>query len=183
MTKTLIMLLALVMPVTTFAGGTTTPKTQAVSKLRLFVSDNTGKIIVRKHHETGTVYGMGSPIQIAAVEVANMTTSKKMYGIIIFLRAGEVATYIDLDEAESLIGSIDYMSNVEASSSKLEGIEASYTTRDGLEVSTYSDRKKNIKAAITFETVFSGLTLDKLADIKGYLVQAKNKSDEIQVSE
>jgi len=160
------------------------PKT----KLEEF-SARTGTVIVRGFEEIGKVHGYyNTSITVEAKEFINVSTGKKEYGITIQVKKEEGKydkenmSYIDYDEIESLISSIDYISKVDKTATKFSNFQADYKTKGDFEVSTFSSGEQIMFAVssghIGKVTAFYHMSL--LLEIKQLIKKAKEKIDALK---
>lgn len=156
------------------------------SRLELF-EERSGVVLIRGTDEVGVVPGKNGGVAIKLRETRDMTTGQREFGVFVTVSHAEGVedtTVVDYDELDALIRNIDYVNKVEWSVSSLSHFEASYTTRAGFKVATYSSRRTGtIEAAATCQRnqrVRSNLTLAQLAQLRVTLELAKTKIEEIQ---
>lgn len=160
---------------------------EAKTKLEAFQA-KTGVVIISGFSNVGTVSGQyGSNVAVESKEFLDASTNKREYGITIEVAKGgeirqENTSYIDYDEIESLLKGIDYVSKVESSVTKLDNFQADYHTKGDFGVSTFSTAKaKNLAAVMSgaIGPTTAYLSIEKLADLRGLIVNAKAKLDAI----
>jgi hypothetical protein len=126
-----------------------TPKT----KLERFQA-KTGSVIIRGFSKVGSLEGnLDTSILVDALEFTDASTGSKEYGITIdSIKIGPYSkgtSYIDLDEIESLIKGISYISKVDKSATQLSEFQADYQTKGDLRVSTFSRDNGEIAFALS----------------------------------
>ena len=161
------------------------PKT----KLEQF-STRTGMVIVQGYEEIGLIVGLNDTfVRVIAKEFAYANSGKKEHGIQIEVieKKGrydkERRSFVDYNEIESLINSIEYILKVNKSVTKFRSFEVDYITKGGLEVSTFSTISLGappIQAAITSGKI-GGITLicsiEELSNFCNLIKMAKKKID------
>jgi len=130
---------------------------------------------------------------ISAVE--KIKGNKKEYGIIIELSyisfnnsIYDTKIYVNYDELESLINAIDYISDEKNLGSDFKGYnETTYTTKEGLRISTFFDSKKkerkySIRNASSISSEAILLFDDKsiLTEFKEIIIKNKLKIEKIK---
>ncbi len=92
-------------------------------------------------------------------------------------------SFVDYEQIESLIKAIESIARVNETVAKLTGFEARYRTPGDLELNVFRQSRSGTAASMTSgicerTTVF--LTLDELERLKGIIVEAKTRLDEIR---
>jgi hypothetical protein len=92
-------------------------------------------------------------VEVETRESTDAGSKAKQFGVYIQVREGARieranASFVDLDEIESLIKGIEYISGLKSDVTKLTGFQAEYRTKGDLAVSTFSSGKGNISALI-----------------------------------
>ena len=156
------------------------------SRLEL-AEERTGVVLVRGTENVGSVAGNRGEVQVQVRETKDVTSSQRDYGVIITVFQGEGtagATYVDYDELPALIQNLDYVSKANWSLTSLGHFDASYTTRAGLRVVTYSSTRSGlIEGAVVSQRVVrsrASLTTAQLDLLRSTLEVAKTKIDELQ---
>lgn len=103
-----------------------------------------GVVIIRGFSKIGEVRGQyGSLVAIESKEFTNASTGKREYGISVAVKADgrlerEHTSYVDFDEIPALLAGLEYIGNVDKSSTALDQFQADYRTRGDLVVGTFS---------------------------------------------
>lgn len=179
-----------------FSQQTTEIPKDAKTKLEIFQA-KTGVVIISGFSTIGSVKGLfDTSIEVTSREFTDASNGKKEYGITIHVKDNsrkperENISYIDYDEIDSLIKSIDYLTKIDDSITQLSNFRADYRTKDNLTFAIYNSltarllqsqkeilftiQSKKIdesSATFKFETIF---------DIKKLIVNAKAKLDLIK---
>ncbi len=159
------------------------------------MAEQKGVLIIGGYTDVGSVQREdGSFVRITAAEFTNSATSAKESGLLIYVHqsaAGgggslETRSFIDQDELDSLLSSLDSMSKLDKTSTTLNDFEAHFRTRGDLDISSIDD---NGVREVSFHGVeissSSGqiiwattrLPLARLAEVQQYLTTAKQLLD------
>jgi hypothetical protein len=156
------------------------------SRLEL-AEERTGVVLVRGTENVGSVAGNRGEVLVQVRETKDMTSSQRDYGVIITVVQGEGtanATYVDYDELPTLIQNLEYVSKANWTLTSLGHFDASYTTRAGLRVVTYSSTRSGlIEGAVVSQRLVrsrASLTTAQLDLLRNTLEVAKTKIDELQ---
>jgi hypothetical protein len=183
------LIFSLVMLSSVPTGAQTQPQTppEPPTKLEALMA-KTGAVIVRGSSTIGSVTGRnGASISVESKEFLDASTGKREYGIVIDVKKGgdvasESFSYIDYDEIDSLIKGMDYISKLQNSITKLDNFQANYQTNGAFKITRFSSGGQTTAAVasgeITEVNVF--LSLSKLDDLRGLIMNAKNKLDAIK---
>jgi hypothetical protein len=146
----------------------------------------TGDIIIKNYTVVGTVSGFGGTATVTGYEFVDTQSGRKEYGIGVELEESERSEravlerlYVDYDEMDSLIKSIDYIIRIEKSTT-MENFEAQYRTRSDLTVTTFNRSTGTLRAALSSGFVGRiriGMTLGNLADFRKLIIDAKTVLD------
>ena len=115
------------------------PKTQ----LEQFQA-KTGSALVKGYKTIGSLPGkFGSSITVTAMEFTDAASGAKQFGITIEVKETsryerKNTSYVDLDEIDSLLSGMDYISRVTKSSTKLVDFEAIYRTKGDLSIDRFT---------------------------------------------
>lgn len=116
------------------------------TKLEAF-SAKSGAAIIKGFTTVGQVIGTGGVVKIDARELRDASNTKsREFGIVAEIEestgriAREARVYIDLDEIDSLLKGIEFVSRASAGVTTLKEFEVVYRTRGGLEVTSFSHR-------------------------------------------
>lgn len=148
-----------------------------------------GAVIVKNYTVVGTVSGFGGTATVTGYEFVDTQSGRKAYGIGVELeeserseRAALERLYVDYDEMDTLIKSLDYIIRIEKSTT-MENFEAQYKTRSDLTVTTFNRTTGTLRAAVSSGFVGRiriGMTLGNLADFRKLLIDAKTVLDKIK---
>jgi hypothetical protein len=148
-----------------------------------------GSVIVKNYTVTGGVSGFGGTATVTGYEFVDTQSGRKEYGIGVELEESERAEraaverlYVDYDELDPLIKSIDQIIKIEKSST-MENFEAQYKTRSELTVTTFNRATGALRAAVSsgfMGRIRIGMTLGNLADFRKLIVDAKASLDKIK---
>jgi hypothetical protein len=127
-------------------------------------------------------------IRLDAVEMKDTANSTRAMGFVIALRElgekpRENRSFIDYEEIDRLIKGLEAVSKVNETMTKLAGFEARYRTLGDLEVVVFRQTRSGTAASLTSgicDRVTALLTLDDLDKLRGYLIEAKGRLDEIK---
>ena len=181
-------IILLIAPTFIFAQDNNASKSKTKTKLEQF-SAKTGSIIIHGFEVIGSVAGKyGSSITISSEEFVDAATQHSEYGITIDITESQKnydrrTCYIDYDEIDSLVEGINYISNLNSTSTELSMFQADYKTKDDLRISVYNDNKNKLAVAIS-SGKYSGKTayfeLLDLPRIKKIIIDGKLKIDSIK---
>ena len=156
------------------------------SNLELF-EERSGAVLIRATDPVGNVAGKRGEVIVELRETKDMTYSQRGYGVIVTVAQGEGhanATYVDYDELPALIQNLDYVSKMNWSLTPFGHFDASYTTRAGLRVATYSSTRSGlIEGAVVSQRLPRSralLTTAQLDLLRNTLEIAKTKLDALQ---
>jgi len=112
---------------------------------------------------------------------------KKEYGITIQVKKEgrydkENTSYVDYDEIESLISSINYISKVDKTATKFSNFQADYKTKGDFGVSTFSSGEKIMVAVSSghIGQVTAFYNMSSLPEIRQIIEKAKAKIDALK---
>jgi hypothetical protein len=92
-------------------------------------------------------------------------------------------SFIDYDEIDSLLKGIDYISKITSKATMLQRFEAIYKTKGNLTVVLFSGDLGKTQAAVRsgyIGPVNAFISVDKLAELRGLIIEAKQKLDSIK---
>ncbi|HYY58006.1 MAG TPA: hypothetical protein VE842_11795 [Pyrinomonadaceae bacterium] len=149
----------------------------------------TGAVIVKNYTVVGAVSGFGGTATVTGYEFVDTQSGRKGYGIGVELEESERSQradlerlYVDYDEMDSLIKSVDYIIRIEKSAT-MDNFEAQYKTRSELTVTTFNRTTGALRAAISSGLngrIRIGMTLGNLADFRKLVIDAKTVLDKIK---
>lgn len=104
----------------------------------------TGSVIVKGFSDIGSATGKyAAKITVISIEFTDASSGAKQFGITIEVQgSGESPqknrSYIDLDEIDSLLNGLEYISRIDKSATKLANFEATYRTKGDFSITTFS---------------------------------------------
>ncbi len=127
-------------------------------------------------------------IRLDALEMKDTANSTRALGFVIALRElgekpRENRSFIDYEEIDRLIKGMESVSKVNETMSKLASFEARYRTLGDLEVLVFRQTRSGTAASLSTgicDRVTALMTLDDLDKLRGYLIEAKGRLDEIK---
>ncbi|MCA0270108.1 MAG: hypothetical protein LCH53_12960 [Bacteroidetes bacterium] len=145
-------------------------------------SAKTGSVILRGFSDAGTLRAQfGTTLDVQAQEMTDASSGERVSGVIVRIKddnpySSASASYVDADELTALVEGLDYVSRVNASSTKLEDFQADYRTRGDLTVSVYSSNRGRVEAAVKSGTIGRStafISIDQLTQFRNLIVQSK----------
>ena len=146
------------------------------------------QLMVKGSEPIGTVSTGGAVITVICKEDTMVSLNRKDYGIVVQISVNgqpDDRTVVDYDELDPLLGTMDYLANINRSVTSLSGFDAGFTTKGGLRVSAFSSRRVGqIELALRTSRMQKGmlLTTDQLAQFHSLVGQAKQKLDALKKS-
>jgi hypothetical protein len=127
-------------------------------------------------------------VRLDAVEMKDTANSTRALGFVIALRElgdkpRENRSFIDYEEIDRLIKSMESVSKVNETMTKLASFEARYRTLGDLEIIVFRQTRSGTAASLSSgicDRVTALLTIDDLDKLRGYLIEAKARLDEIK---
>ena len=132
--------------------------------------------------------GGGGDVRVDAVELKEIGSATRALGIVVVVREAaerprENRSLVDYEEIDSLVKAIDSIARTNETVTKLIGFEARYRTPGDLELAVFRQSRSGTAASLTSgicEKTTVLLTLDELDRLKGIIVEAKTRLDEIR---
>jgi hypothetical protein len=161
------------------------------------VAEQKGALIVAGFTDVGTVQREdGGYVRVSAAQYTNTATSVKQFGLLVFIHAGdagdrEVRSYIDEDEIDTLLTSLDSMSKLDRTATQLNDFDARFRTRGDLEIANVNNNGVREVAFHGVEIVSTsgveiwGTTrfpLARLAEVEQYLTTGKQLIDKAKAN-
>jgi hypothetical protein len=152
------------------------------TKLQRF-SAKTGAVIIKGFQETGTLRGQLQTTIIAeAREITDASDGSRTDGITLEVKSAGAydkssVSYIDFDEIESLIQGIDYIAKIDTTATRLASVQADYTTRGDLRVSSFSEQDRKMSLAVHSGSIggtTAYLSLAQATDLKALIGKARD---------
>jgi hypothetical protein len=146
------------------------------------------RVIIKGFTQYATLNVRGVEVRLDAVEMKDTADSTRALGFVIALReAGdkprENRSFIDYEEIDRLIKSMESIARVSETMTKLAGFEAHYRTLGDREINVFRQTRTGTAASVSSgicDRVTGLLTLDDLDKLRGYLIEAKARLDEIK---
>ncbi|MFN2510961.1 MAG: hypothetical protein ABR568_05890 [Pyrinomonadaceae bacterium] len=149
------------------------------------------KVLIKGFTQVAAFNARGGEVRVDALELKEAGSPTRALGIVVAIRevreAGERPLdnrwFVDYDEIEALIKAIDSIAKVSETVTKLTGFEARYRTAGDLELNVFRQSRSGTAASLTSgicEKTTVLLTLDELERLKGIIVEAKTRLDEIK---
>lgn len=146
------------------------------------------RVLIKGFTQVAAFNARGGDVRVDAVELKEAGSPTRALGIVVAIReAGEKPrdnrSFVDYEEIESLIKAIDSIARINETVTKLTGFEARYRTPGDLELNVFRQSRSGTAAALTSgicEKTTVLLTLDELERLKGIILEAKARLDEIK---
>jgi len=146
------------------------------------------RVLIKGFTQVAAFNARGGDVRVDAVELKDAGSSTRALGIVVAVReAGEKPrdnrSFVDYEQIESLIRAIDSIARVNETVTKLTGFEARYRTPGDLELNVFRQSRSGTAASLTTgicEKITVLLTLDELERLKGIILEAKARLDEIK---
>lgn len=180
-----IMLVSLVPFAAHHAQGLSPSEPTRATRLERFEAASRG-VVVRGSAKIGSIEtDLGAATIVQVREVIEMESHKRQLGVAIEIdtgRQGKGTAYVDLEDVDALIKSIEYLKGVSPSVTTLESFQADLVTDTGLRLSTFKS-DKTIGVAIRIDAVGGAVMFTDLAGLQRFsqlLVAAKARLDAIK---
>ena len=146
------------------------------------------RVITKGFTQYATLNVRDVEVRLDAVEMKDTADSTRALGFVIALKElgdkpRENRSFIDYEEIDRLIRSMESVAKVNETMSKLAGFEARYRTLGDLEINVFRQTRSGTAASLSSgicDRVTGLLTLDDLDKLRGYLIEAKARLDEIK---
>lgn len=146
------------------------------------------RVITKGFSQYATLSVRGVEVRLDAVEMKDNADSTRALGFVIALRElgdkpRENRSFIDYEEIDRLIKAMESVSRVNETMTKLAGFEARYRTLGDLEINVFRQTRSGTAASLSSgicDRVTGLLTLDDLDRLRGHLIEAKARLDEIK---
>jgi len=138
------------------------------------------------HFASMTVRGI--EIRLDAIEMKDTADSTRALGLVIALREldenpRENRSFIDYQEIDRLLKGMESVARVNENVTKLAGFEARYRTLGDLEINVFRQTRSGTAASLSTgicDRVTALMTLDDLEKLRGHIIEAKARLDEIK---
>lgn len=146
------------------------------------------KRLIKGFTQVAAFNARGGDVRVDAIELRESGSPTRALGIVVAVReAGEKPrdnrSFVDYEEIESLIKAIESIARINETVTKLTGFEARYRTLGDFELNVFRQSRSGTAAALTSgicEKTTVLLTLDELERLKGIILEAKTRLDEIR---
>ena len=146
------------------------------------------RVITKGFSQYATLNVRGIEVRLDAIEMKDTADSTRAIGLVIALRESgenprENRSFIDYGEIERLIKGMEAVARVNETITKLAGFEARYRTLGDLEINVFRQTRSGTAASLSSgicERVTGLLTLDDLDKLRGHIIEAKARLDEIK---
>jgi hypothetical protein len=161
-----------------------TEQTKApATKLEAFQSQ-TGIVLIRGYSTVGSLRSLSSEVVVDAREFRDGSNpnSPRATGVSITVKESgrlerENTSYIDLDEIDSLLKGIEYISKVTKDVTKLALFEVDYRTKGDLRITVFNSDRGDVSAAVSSGTIGrtrAFIKLTELEKLRGLIATAKS---------
>ena len=145
-------------------------------------------VLIKGFTQVASFNARGGDVRVDALELKEAGSPTRALGIVIAVREqGERPrdnrSFVDYEEIQSLVRAIESIARVNETVTKLTGFEARYRTRGDLEINVFRQSRSGTSASLTSgicEKTTVLLTLDELERLKGIILEAKTRLDEIR---
>ncbi len=146
------------------------------------------RVITKGFSQFASFIARGVEIRVDAVEMKDTADGTRVIGLVISLRdvgdrPHENRSFIDYEEADRLIKAMESVARVNETITKLAGFEARYRTLGDLEINVFRQTRSGTAASVTSgscDRITGLMSLDELEKLRGYLIEAKARLDEIK---
>jgi hypothetical protein len=146
------------------------------------------RVVVKGFTHVAAFNARGGDVRVDAIELKEVGSATRALGIVVVVgEAGERPrdnrSLVDYEEIESLVKAIDSIARINETVTKLVGFEARYRTSGDLELNVFRQSRSGTAASLTSgicEKTTVLLTLDELERLKGIILEAKTRLDEIR---
>ena len=119
------------------------------------------------------------------MEFSNPQNQEKQFGVKITVTEGgrlerESSSFIDADEVDGLLASLDYFAKVTKTVTKFENFEAVFRTKGDFKILVFNNSEGGLSASVDsgrFGSTSVYMDLKKLAAMRQIIVQAKSTID------
>ena len=150
------------------------------------------RVIVRGSTTIGSLTGRNGTIRVEAIELREEGSASRVLGVVVTLRGTrqeseatlvETRSFMDYEEIDPLIRGLDIVAKTDDTITKLANFEAHYTTNGELEIAGFRQTPGGAVAAAVSggncDRVRILLSLEELAKLRYWILQAKVRLDEI----
>jgi len=146
------------------------------------------RVITKGFSQFATLTVRGIEIRLDAIEMKDTGDSTRAIGLVIAMREldenpRESRAFIDYQEVDRLIKGMESVSRVNETITKLAGFEARYRTLGDLEINVFRQTRSGTAASLSSgicDRVTVLMSLDDLDKLRGHIIEAKARLDEIK---
>jgi hypothetical protein len=146
------------------------------------------RVITKGFSQYATLTVRGVEIRLDAIEMKDTVDSTRAIGLVIALREldenpRENRAFIDYQEVDRLIKGMESVSRANETITKLAAFEARYRTLGDLEINVFRQTRSGTAASLSSgicDRVTALMTLDDLDKLRGHIIEAKARLDEIK---
>lgn len=146
------------------------------------------RVITKGFSQYASLVARGIEIRLDAIEMKDTADATRAIGLVIALREldenpRENRSFIDYPEIERLIKGMESVARANETITKLAGFEARYRTLGDLEINVFRQTRSGTAASLSSgicDRVTALLTLDDLEKLRGHIIEAKARLDEIK---
>ena len=146
------------------------------------------RVLIKGFTQVATLEGRGGDIRIDAIELRDTLAPSRATGIVVAIRESsenprENRAFIDYDEIDPLIKALDTVARINETATKLTGFEARYRTNGDMEVNVFRQSRSGVASSLSTgicDKLTVLLTLDDLNKLRGIILEAKTRLDEIK---
>lgn len=146
------------------------------------------RVITKGFSQYATLVARGIEIRLDALEMKDTADATRAIGLVVALREldenpRENRSFIDYQEIDRLIKGMESVARVNETITKLAGFEARYRTLGDLEINVFRQTRTGTAASLSSgicDRVTALLTLDDLDKLRGHIIEAKARLDEIK---
>jgi hypothetical protein len=146
------------------------------------------RVITKGFSQYATLTVRGVEIRLDAIEMKDTADSTRAIGLVIALREldenpRENRAFIDYAEVDRLIKGMESVSRANETITKLAGFEARYRTLGDLEINVFRQTRSGTAVSLSSgicDRVTALMTLDDLDKLRGHIIEAKARLDEIK---
>jgi hypothetical protein len=138
-------------------------------------------VLVKGNTNVGTISGRGGSVRVQAIEIQDIGKSTRASGVEITINQTE--TLIDYEEIDILVSGLDTVAKASDSITKLAHFQARYRNKEEFEIVVFKQTSAGIAVTISNGLVprtRAELTLEELAKLRGMILEAKTRLDEIK---
>lgn len=146
------------------------------------------RVLIKGFTPIVTLNLRGADLRLDVIELRDTSAGTRATGIVIALRESaenprENRSFVDYEEIDRLIKALESIARVNETVTKLSGFEARYRTLGDLDINVFRQSRSGTAVSLSSgicDRVTGLLTLDELDRLKGHILEAKTRLDEIK---